>query len=175
MSYQIVSTEKTVPIASTHETKAMLYLMNFYINRDEMFYFVIDFFNDVTGIDRYGEKAWDVQSKATKGQNAKFLGQNSITLYKNHLAELKFTDYILFVGGVSENALIDKEKKIFNLSNLTEKARTSFFKGVKEEAIKKSYINNEEINDENIKDFMSKVTIIIDDKTKADYIKKGSG
>ena len=62
------------------ETKAMLYLMNFREDSSEMNYFVVDFFNDVTGMDRMGRKLWDVQSKASKTASAKGIGRELVTL-----------------------------------------------------------------------------------------------
>ena len=58
----------------------MLYLMNFREDSSEMNYFVVDFFNDVTGMDRMGRKLWDVQSKASKTASAKGIGRELVTL-----------------------------------------------------------------------------------------------
>ena len=62
MSYKVCSSEKLRKSGADAETKAMLYLMNFRKDSSEMNYFVVDFFNDVTGMDRMGRKLWDVQS-----------------------------------------------------------------------------------------------------------------
>ena len=73
MSYLITSSEKTNEKASDMETKALLYLMNFYRNRDAIEFFAIDFFNDVTGIHRLQDEAYDLQSKGNTNINAKKL------------------------------------------------------------------------------------------------------
>ena len=57
MSYTVCSSEKLRKSGADAETKAMLYLMNFREDSSEMNYFVVDFFNDVTGMDRMGRKA----------------------------------------------------------------------------------------------------------------------
>ena len=83
MVYTVSSTEKTNEKATEYETKALLYLMNFMPDSDEIQYFVIDFFNDLTGIDSLADKAWDVQSK----------GESNIYAKKTK----KITKIILFV------------------------------------------------------------------------------
>ena len=52
MSYTVQSSERVRKSGADAETKAMLYLMNFRDDSNEMNYFVVDFFNDVTGMDR---------------------------------------------------------------------------------------------------------------------------
>lgn len=80
MSYTVCSSEKLRKSGAYAETKAMLYLMNFREDSSEMNYFVVDFFNDVTGMDRMGRKLWDVQSKASKTASAKGIGRELVTL-----------------------------------------------------------------------------------------------
>ena len=70
-SYTVGSTERFTGRASDTETKALLYLMNFREDSDEMHYFIVDFFNDVTGMDQYSTKMWDVQSKASNNVSPK--------------------------------------------------------------------------------------------------------
>ena len=82
MSYTVCSSEKLRKSGADAETKAMLYLMNFREDSSEMNYFVVDFFNDVTGMDRMGRKLWDVQSKASKTASAKGIGRELVTLFK---------------------------------------------------------------------------------------------
>lgn len=50
MAYTVKSSERLRPSAADTETKALLYLMNFRDDSDEIFFFVVDFFNDLTGI-----------------------------------------------------------------------------------------------------------------------------
>ena len=47
----------------------MLFLMRYEAGSKDYFYFVIDFFNDVTGIDRLAEHACDLQSKSSKNDS----------------------------------------------------------------------------------------------------------
>lgn len=60
MSYTVCSSERLRKSGADAETKAMLYLMNFREDSSEMNYFIVDFFNDITGMDRMARKLWDV-------------------------------------------------------------------------------------------------------------------
>ena len=172
MSYTITSTEQNNESASDQETKALLYLMSFRKNSNDIYYYVIDFFNDVTGVDRAGSCAWDVQSKSSKNLSKSKIGKYLITLYKNYLSEFTFNAYILFVGGVSQNIIINKGLHEFNINNFKENAQKTIFKSLKDEAFKKNYIDRKLVNYNNINEFLSKVIFVIDNKNKADYIKK---
>ena len=172
MTYTVLSTERTNAKASEYETKALLYLMNFRNDSNEMHYFVIDFFNDVTGIDSQARKAWDVQSKGSKKLSGKTIGIDLVTLFKNYLSDLNFAHFILFMCGVSETNIINKELDSFDISNFTERAKKSIKNGLEEAATEKSYINNNNITEENINDFLNKVTFVIAKKEKAEYVKK---
>ena len=98
MAYEVKSSEKTKKSGAEGETKALLYLMNFREDSNEIHYFVVDFFNDLTGMDRYSTKLWDVQSKAAKSNSAKAIGKELVTLYKNFVSSIDFESYILFLG-----------------------------------------------------------------------------
>ena len=63
MSYTVKSSERLRKSGSEAETKALLYLMNFRPDSDDIYYFVVDFFNDLTGMDNMASRLWDVQSK----------------------------------------------------------------------------------------------------------------
>ena len=55
MSYTVKSSEKLRKSGAETETKALLYLMNFRSDSDDiLYYFVVDFFNDLTGRKRSG-------------------------------------------------------------------------------------------------------------------------
>ena len=48
MSCTVKSSEKLRKSGAETETKALLYLMNFRSDSDDIYYFVVDFFNDLT-------------------------------------------------------------------------------------------------------------------------------
>lgn len=171
MSYKVCSSEKSRKSGADAETKAMLYLMNFRKDSSEMNYFVVDFFNDVTGMDRMGRKLWDVQSKASKTASAKGIGRELVTLFKNFVSDFAFVDYVLFVGGVPDTFRVDSSQSVFDISNINVKALTSVRKGLVEECEKKEYIDNSSITDENIDAFLKDVWFVIDDLLPQEYVK----
>ncbi|RKL64777.1 hypothetical protein CR203_24450 [Salipaludibacillus neizhouensis] len=171
MSYIIQSTEKVRSIGSEYETKALLYLMNFRLDSNEINYYVIDFFNDLTGMSSMGDKLWDIQSKASKNTNAKALGREMVTLYKNYMSSLTFNHYILFVGGLAKTIRIDNNKNFFGIENVTEKALKSITLGLKEESQSKTYIDSTKVTDENVENFLKVVQIVVDDKKNSEYVK----
>lgn len=171
MSYTVRSSEQTRKSGADGETKALLYLMNFRDDSHEIYYFVVDFFNDLTGMDRYSNKLWDVQSKAAKGNSPKAIGKELVTLFKNYLSDFNFTHYILFVGGTSGRVCIDPKINPFKIDNVDYDARIKIIEGLKEEANAKEYINDADITDENISNFLDLVIFVVDDKAPSEYVK----
>lgn len=172
MSYTVCSSERLRKSGADAETKAMLYLMNFREDSSEMNYFIVDFFNDITGMDRMARKLWDVQSKATKTASAKGIGRELVTLFKNFLSDFSFVDYVIFMGGVPETFRKDSSLNVFNISNIKEKALLSVREGLIDECEKKEYINNSAITDVNIDKFLKEIWFIVDDKKPQEYIKQ---
>jgi len=171
MVYTVSSSEKLRKSAADSETKALLYLMNFHENSDEIHYFVVDFFNDLTGMDRMGGRLWDIQSKGSKNNSPKALGRELVTLYKNFVSNFKFDSYILFVGGVSPTVRVDSTKNIFKIDNIQKNSLKKLKEGLVEEARSKTYINPSDIIDNKIDEFLRNVLFVIDDKEPSDYVK----
>ena len=92
--------------------------MNFRKNSDEIHYFVVDFFNDLTGMDRYSENLWDVQSKAAKNNSPNAIGRELVTLFKNYVSDIDFKTYILFLGEVSSTVRIGDKLSTFGIDNV---------------------------------------------------------
>ena len=171
MSYIVKSTEKTRKTGAETETKALLYLMNLRKDSDEIFYFIVDFYNDLTGMDKFSDKMWDVQSKGAKGNSPKTIGKELVTLFKNFICDFEFADYILFVGGVSNTVRIDDTINSFGIENVKEDAVGKIIDGLKEEAANKEYIDDKKITDDNIKEFLKKVRFVVDDRKSSEYVK----
>lgn len=179
MMYTVTATEKHNEKCSIYETKSLLYLMNYHCCRDEINYYVIDYFNDVTGIDTIGDSAWDIQSKGEKDISAKKIGEYLVTLFKNYLSCLsdKFKEYILFVEGVSNSVRNDNRNNVVKLSGLTpesiEKIKVGLLKSTFEKSYMKTYIDKigkDKIIDI-IPDFLDKFILVIDNKSVVDYVK----
>lgn len=171
MPYTVLSSEKTRKSGADGETKALLYLMNFRNDSNEIHYFIVDFFNDLTGMDRFSTNLWDLQSKASKNNSPKAIGEELVTLFKNYLSEFEFSHYLLFVGGVTSTLRINEKLNTFDISNIKNSAKLKLIEGLKEEAQKKTYIQNKDITDENISSFLDKVLFVIDDKEPSEYVK----
>lgn len=170
MPYTVRSSERTRGAGAEYETKALLYLMNFSHHRDEIHFFVVDFFNDLTGMDRYSDKLWDLQSKGAKNNSPMAIGRELVTLFNNYLSDFEFKEYILFLGGVSTSVRKDELLDVFSISNVNDAALKKIKKGLQEEAKEKTYINKDAIAD-NIDEFLGKVLFVIDNKPKSEYVK----
>lgn len=171
MPYIISASEKTRKSASETETKALLYLMNFDEDSNQIHYYIIDVINDLSGHSIDMINAWDVQSKGNKLPSPKSIGKEIVTLFKNYMSELNFMKSILFLGGVSSTFRIDESINVFGMENVLLTAKTKMIKGLKEESAKKEYIQNEWITDENIDKFFDQLTFVIDNKGKTEYVR----
>ena len=171
--YKITASELNNEKATEYETKSMLYLMNYYNNRGDVAFFAIDFFNDVTGIDRYARNLYDVQSKGIKDIQPATLGCFLVTLFKNYLSDLNFLDFILFIESVSVSIKKEiGEKTVFKYSDLSVSAQKSIKESLLKESMEKTYIEDKSlITDEKLNDFLVKVNFVIGNKNTAQYIR----
>ena len=172
MAYTVKSSERLRPSAADTETKALLYLMNFRDDSDEIFFFVVDFFNDLTGMNKMGDKLWDLQSKGDKQPSPYIIGTELVTLYKNFVSEFEFAYYIIFLGGVSSSLRIDDTLTRFGIDNIKSTAKPKLINGLRDECKKKTYIDDNDIDDTKIDQFLKKVYFVIDDQSKSEYVKK---
>ena len=140
MSYTVKSSERTRSSCAEHETKALLYLMNLRSDSNDIHFFVIVFFNDLTGMDRFAENLWDVQSKGAKNNSPAVIGRELVTLFRNYLSGFEFKEYILFLGGVSTTVRKDDTLSIFDSSNINDRVLPNLKRGLIEEATSKEYI-----------------------------------
>ena len=172
MGYTIRSSEKTSSSASEMETKALLHLLCEDDNKGDIVGFAIDFFNDVTGMDRNAFRLYDIQSKGTdSGPSA--LGQELVTLYKNYSSEFKgfFVAQILFVRSVTKPVLGDQMLSEFRYCDMTEtaqkKLRSSFMQACED----KTYIDDGLLDDETVDSFLNQVVFVVAKPDKEDYIR----
>ncbi|HOJ10918.1 MAG TPA: hypothetical protein PK733_10045 [Clostridiales bacterium] len=171
MSYIVKSTERLRKPGAEMETKALLYLMNFREDSDKIHYFVVDFFNDLTGMDRASSKLWDMQSKGASNSSPNSIGRELVTLYKNYLSDFTFSYLILFLGGVSNTVRIDNSKNVFGIENIRPQALIKVIEGLKEESDTKTYIDSSKITTTSINNFLKDVIFVIDDKSPCEYVK----
>jgi len=172
--YTISSIEEHRQSGDDYETKSMLYLLEFHKDHNDMFYFVVDFFNDLSGVDEQCTQIWDLQSKADKNEGAKGIGRKLITLFKNYISSLNpfVKSYILFIGGVGNRVRIDKSKNIFTIANITDESKEAIIEGLIDEGNSATYINDKsKLNKTIINSFLDNVEIVINDKKPEEYIK----
>lgn len=172
MAYIVKSSEKVRGIGADYETKAMLYLMNCREDSNEVNFFAIDFYNDVTGLNVHADKAWDVQSKGARSGGPKDVGRELVTLFKNFMSELHFDYLILFLASAPVTLRKDNSLTTFGIENVKDGALKRLREGFLEEASEKTYIEEEWLSDKNIDAFFNAVIFVIDDKSKADYIRE---
>lgn len=172
MSYTVKSSEKLRKSGAETETKALLYLMNFRSDRDDIYYFVVDFFNDLTGMNNMATRLWDVQSKGNHNVGPKAIGRELVTLFKNYMSEFTFETYILFVGSVSGALRKDPSLTVFGIENAKDTAVKLIKEGLVEESNAKEYIDNSSLTDTNIDAFLKSVLFVIDDdKEPREYVR----
>ena len=172
MSYTVKSSERLRKSGSEAETKALLYLMNFRPDSDDIYYFVVDFFNDLTGMDNMASRLWDVQSKGAHHVSPKAIGKELVTLFKNYMSPLTFEAYILFIGSVTGSLRKDSSLTTFGIVNVKDAAIEQIKLGLHEEGSAKEYIDSTDLTDENINGFLRKVFFVIDDgKKPSEYVK----
>ena len=128
----------------------------------------MDCFNDVTGSNATNEILWDVQSKGYKSISPKKIGQFMITLYNNYLSDIEFAHYILFVKVIDDNYIINTKLKNFGFDNFKQPIQEKIKNGLLEKY--KSERGND-IDPNNLRDFLDKVQIVISSQSKIDYIK----
>ncbi len=97
MKYILKNTEINNKKASEFETKSLLYLIGFRKDSSEVSLISIDCINDVTGVNENFDKLWDVQAKNHSTISPKRLGKFLFTLFDNHISDINFYEYILFV------------------------------------------------------------------------------
>ena len=172
MSYTVKSSEKLRKSGAETETKALLYLMNFRSDSDDIYYFVVDFFNDLTGMNNMATRLWDVQSKGNRNVGPKAIGRELVTLFKNYMSEFTFETYILFVGSVSGTLRKDPSLTVFGIENAKDTAVKLIKEGLVEEGNAKEYIDNSSLTDANIDAFLKSVLFVIDDgKEPREYVR----
>lgn len=170
--YKVTASEERNEVATEYETKAMLYMMNYYSHSTDIHWFAIDFFNDVTGIDKFQTKCFDLQSKGVKSIQPNELGRFTVTLFKNYLSEFQFDDFILFIKDLSPTLKEAVTSATFFYEDLDPQIQASIKNGLISEATKKTYIEDKsKVTDSTVEEFLKKVTFVVDDKTKEQYIK----
>ena len=169
--YKFLYTEQTNEKASEFETKSLLYLMSMRKDSEEINYFIIDCFNDVTGMNANYNKLWDIQSKGIKTLTPKKIGESLITLFENFLSDINFSFYLLFFPKINDTYLLDSKVQVFKIENFKQKYIQKIVEGIQEEYIKRHQLITQDV-EEQIQLFIQIVNFVIADEDKCKYIKK---
>lgn len=171
MAYVIRSSEQNASRANEMETRALLHMLSFREEYDDINCFAIDFFNDVTGMDNMSLRLYDVQSKAARS-GPKEIGPELVTLFKNYISDFHdyFVEEVLFIGSIRNNLLDDNGLTEFHFSDLTEDAQREIRSSFEQACLDKSYIDNDAVTPENIEGFLSEVVFIVSKETIDEYI-----
>lgn len=76
------------------------------------------------------------------------------------------------MGGVSSSLRIDDTLTRFGIDNIKSTAKPKLINGLRDECKKKTYIDDNDIDDTKIDQFLKKVYFVIDDQSKSEYVKK---
>lgn len=169
--YKFLYTERTNEKATEFETKSLLYLFSMREDSEEIDTFIIDCFNDVTGINKDCNKLWDVQSKGVKSLNPTKIGEALITLFENYMSEIKFDFYILFFPKLKDIYFIDNDLPVFGIDNFKDSYIPKIIEGLGNEFVKRNHLNLDSNVILNIKQFLKEVNFVIADTNKSKYVK----
>ena len=180
-NYTIYGSELTASRGNEYETKSLLYLVSIHKESKKMVYYVVDVFNDVSGISEDGKFIVDVQSKAHKKMSPAQLGERLVTLFKNYISEFKFDDYILVVSTLlSKKHLtnIELNQREYDLISLINNNALQLCKKGLKDKIKTygifknmSILKDEKELDDLIDSFLKNVHIFLANQSKSTYIK----
>ena len=171
--YTIKTSERNNEKATEFETKSLLYLMTAAPNSENVDLFIIDCFNDVTGVSADTSESWDVQSKGVANLTPKKIGIALYTLFSNYISDIDFSYYLLFLQSFSEGYIYDSTKELFEIDNFKDKYREKIREGLKKEITDRKDQDviahgTEAIIDE----FLSRVIFVVDKYDNAEYIRR---
>ena len=166
--YQFCTTERNNAKANEYETKSILYLLSYRKDSNEIDKFLIDCFNDVTGVSGDITKLWDVQSKNVKSLNPTKIVVALITLFQNHISSIDFEHYILFMPKLLEMYLVDKTLSVYYFDNFIGKYQLKIIEGLEKEYLRR---NRTPAKKNNVNEFLKQVTFVNANEDKIEYIK----
>lgn len=172
--YTFKRTERNRGVAEEYETRAMLYLLN---NKKELDFFLVDTFNDISGSNASFKYIVDVQAKGYKSLLPSDIGKSLITLFQNHMSNIKFEKYILYCKYIDSNYIISKSQvkntiNIYTINDFVEKKKFSIIDSLKNQYNGIQNDNDyDNIHENIIKDFFERLIFIVDSSLRSDLIK----
>lgn len=174
MGYKFDTTQQTTPSGNTGEAKALLYLLSFCDESDDITKFAIDCFNDVTGMGQSCEQLYDAQAKASTNLSPAKIGCDLVTLFKNYISDFSsyFKTYTLFLGGVSSSVRISDDLEEFYFDDMKPAAKSKVKDALIEEIERRQFDIPKNCNMENSVDsFLRVVRFVVMKKEMGGYIR----
>lgn len=170
--YKFKTSEKNNDKATEFETKSLLYLLTKIKGHDDVNLFIIDCFNDVTGVSENYAKSWDVQSKNVASLTPRTVGVALYTLFANYVSDIDFGNYILFLPQLKTIYLEDASLEVFSTDNFKQTKIEDIKKGLTNEIARR---NDPDVHTPDslskLDSFLADVIFIHDRYGKSDYIK----
>lgn len=170
--YKIKTSERNNDKATEFETKALLYLLTKVKGNKHVDLFIIDCFNDLTGVTNDYRESWDVQSKGVASLTPRKIGIALYTLFSNYVSDIDFSHYIIFLPPINNKYLYDFSATTFGIANFNETKIIKIKQGLHEEIVRRK---DSDINTAPklllLDQFLESVTFVIDHFNKADYIR----
>lgn len=170
--YKFKTSEQNNDKATEFETKSLLYLLTKIKGHSGISLFIIDCFNDVTGVAEDYSDSWDIQSKNVASLTPRTVGKALYTLFANYVSDISFGHFILYLPQLKESYVEDISVETFDIDN---------FKNTKVADVKDGLIaeierrNDPDVNEpvalSKLDQFLSDVVFAFDRYGKSDYIK----
>ena len=170
--YRIKTSERNNDKATEYETKSLLYLLTKIKGHRSIDLFIIDCFNDVTGVAEGYKDSWDIQSKNVASLTPRKVGIALYTLFANHVSDLSFGHYILFLPPLKDSYVNDVTAEVFQIDNFVTGKTKDVKSGLESEIERRNDADvNTSANLAKIDAFLSEVIFITDRYNKSEYIK----
>lgn len=170
--YRIKTSERNNDKATEYETKSLLYLLTKIKGHRTIDLFIIDCFNDVTGVAEGYKDSWDIQSKNVASLTPRKVGIALYTLFANYVSDLSFGHYILFLPPLKDSYVNDVTAEVFQIANFVTGKIKDVKSGLEGEIERRNDADvNTSANLAKIDTFLSEAIFITDRYNKSEYIK----
>lgn len=170
--YKFKTSEQNNDKATEFETKSLLYLLTKIKGHSGISLFIIDCFNDVTGVSEDYSDSWDIQSKNVASLTPRTVGKALYTLFANHVSDIPFGHFILYLPQLKESYVEDVSLEIFDISNFKNAKAADVRAGLIAEIERRNDPDvNEPVALSKLDQFLSDVIFVFDRYGKSDYIK----
>lgn len=170
--YKFKTSEQNNDKATEFETKSLLYLLTKIKERGTVDLFIIDCFNDVTGVTEHYSDSWDIQSKNVASLTPRAVGKALYTLFANYVSDISFGHYILYLPRLKDAYVVDPSIEVFDISNFKSTKIAHVMLGLRTEIERRNdtdvYTSN---NMTKVDQFLSEVVFVFDRYGKSDYIR----